>query len=95
MTLEEANYLSPGTRLRVLRGGMERHRLEPAESEGIYVSQLESPVHGRLVVVNFTDQGAYGFRLDELEIVGVAGGPAAASGGNGATPDEEPEATAD
>ena len=47
---------------------MSRHELEGDEAEGCYVAQFESPIHGRMVVVNLGDRCNYGFTLDELEI---------------------------
>lgn len=67
MTTEEANSLGPGDRLRVFPDGLTRHGLPAKPDAGTYVSQFESPVHGRLVVVRLDDGGAYGFRTDELE----------------------------
>ncbi len=69
MTVEEANYLSTGDRLRVSAGGLSRHHLQGKAADGTYVSQFESPKQGRLVVVKLRDGGAFGFRLDELEVV--------------------------
>jgi len=67
MTVEEANYLSTGDRLRVTHEGLSRHDLQSRSDEGTYVSQFESPNQGRLVVVRLTNGNAYGFRLDELD----------------------------
>ena len=69
MTIEEANYLTSGDRLRVSTGGLARHGVESGSGDGTYVSQFESPNQGRLVVVNLQDRGSYGFRLDELELL--------------------------
>lgn len=74
----QANLLEGGDRLRVRREGLLRHDLheETEALEGTYVSQFDSPRHGRLVVVHLPGRGNYGFRLDELERMqgdGVAG----------------------
>ena len=69
MTIEEANYLSAGDRLRVSSRGLSRHDAQEASGEGSYVSQFESPGQGRLVVVKLESGGTFGFRLDELEVV--------------------------
>lgn len=69
MTVEEANYLGPGDELRISAEGLERHGLEGRGAAGAYVSQFDSPKNGRLVIVRLADQGSYGFRLEELEIV--------------------------
>jgi hypothetical protein len=69
MTVEEANYLGPGDALRVNAEGLHRHGLEGRSAQGSYVSQFESPKNGRLIVVRLPDTRAFGFRLDELEIV--------------------------
>lgn len=71
LALPDANLLRSGTRLKVLRRGMVRQDLEGESAEGRYVSQFDSPVHGRLVVVHLPGRGNYGFRLDELERVEV------------------------
>lgn len=69
MTVEEANYLGPGDALRVSAEGLQRHGLDGRSVQGSYVSQFESPKQGRLVVVRLPDTRAFGFRLEELEIV--------------------------
>jgi len=69
MTVEEANYLGPGDALRVSIEGLVRHGLEGRSVQGSYVSQFESPKKGRLIIVRLPDTRAYGFCLDELEIV--------------------------
>jgi len=69
MTVEEANYLGPGDALRVSVEGLVRHGLDERSVQGSYVSQFESPKKGRLVIVRLPDTRAYGFQLDELEIV--------------------------
>jgi len=71
LALATANLLRSGTRLKVLRPGMVRHDLEGESAEGRYVSQFDSPVHGRMVVVHLPGRGNYGFRLDELQRVEV------------------------
>lgn len=68
MNRDQANRIGPGTRLRILQGGLERHGLSPDRRRGTYVSQFVSPVHGRMLIVRL-DDASYGFRLDELEIV--------------------------
>ena len=67
MTLEQANYLTSGVRMLVSDDGLARHGLSSEWTRGTYVSQFESPVHGRMVVVDLDDDGAYGFRLGEIE----------------------------
>ena len=69
MTIEEANYLSTGDRLRVNAEGLSRHQLQGTAADGTYVSQFESPNQGRLVVVRLRAGGAFGFRLDELYVL--------------------------
>ncbi len=69
MTVEEANYLSTGDRLHVNGDGLSRHDLQGKAADGTYVSQFESPKLGRLVVVKLRQGGAFGFRLDELEVL--------------------------
>ncbi len=69
MTVEEANYLSTGDRLRVNADGLSRHQLQGKAADGTYVSQFESPKQGRLVVVSLRAGGAFGFRLDELDVL--------------------------
>ncbi|MFQ5742429.1 MAG: hypothetical protein ACE5HV_02440 [Acidobacteriota bacterium] len=69
MDLTRANYLSSGERLRVSKSGLARHDLAEEPNEGTYVSQFESPVHGRMVVVRMDHDGAYGFSLKELEVL--------------------------
>ncbi len=69
MTVKEANYLSTGDRLRVNADGLSRHQLRGRAADGTYVSQFESPNQGRLVVVRLGKGGAFGFRLDELDVL--------------------------
>lgn len=69
MTTEQANYLGSGDRLRVLTDGLARHRVETDNPVGTYVSQFDSPNHGRLVVVQLDDGPTFGFRLDEVELL--------------------------
>jgi hypothetical protein len=69
MNLEQANYLTGGTRMLVSADGLIRHGLSSEWTRGTYVSQFESPVHGRMVIVDLDDDGAYGFRLEELELL--------------------------
>lgn len=71
LSLADANVLRSGTRLKVQRGGMMRQDLEGESAEGRYVSQFESPVHGRMIVVHLPGRGNFGFRLDELRQVEV------------------------
>lgn len=68
MTVREANYLTGGARLRVLKAGLERHGLESEDREGNYISQFESPAHGRMIIVDLSGDGAFGFALEELEL---------------------------
>lgn len=69
MTLEQANYLTSGLRILVSEGGLTRHRLSSESTRGTYVSQFESPVHGRMIIVNLDDDGAFGFQLEEIELL--------------------------
>lgn len=69
MTLKRANRLRSGERLRVSADGLSRHGLPGDPRVGEYVSQFESPVHGRMVIVHLDDRGNHGFRLDEVEAV--------------------------
>ena len=69
MTLEQANYLTSGLRILVSECGLTRHRLSSEWTRGTYVSQFESPVHGRMVIVNLDDDGAFGFQLEEIELL--------------------------
>jgi len=68
MTLEQANYMTSGLRMLVSEDGLARHNLSSGWTRGTYVSQFESPVHGRMVIVNLDDDGAYGFHLGEIEL---------------------------
>jgi hypothetical protein len=70
MKREQANDLGSGDRLRVLPAGLERHAIASAEPVGTYVSQFDSPRHGRLVVVRLDGGETCGFRLDEVELLG-------------------------
>jgi hypothetical protein len=67
--LHQANYLTSGIRMLVSEEGLSRHGLSSEWTRGTYVSQFESPVHGRMVIVELDDDGAYGFKLDELELL--------------------------
>lgn len=69
MNRGQANRIGPGARLRILAGGLERHGLPPDRTRGTYVSQFDSPAHGRMLVVRVDGDGNLGFRLDELELV--------------------------
>jgi hypothetical protein len=53
----------------VSEDGLTRHGLSSEWTRGTYVSQFESPVHGRMVIVDLDDDGAYGFTLEELELL--------------------------
>jgi hypothetical protein len=70
MNLEQANYLGSGDRLQVLPEGLRRHGIETRNPVGTYVSQFDSPKHGRLVVVRLDEGETRGFKLDEVEILG-------------------------
>ena len=70
MNLEQANRLGSGDRLRVGTAGLERHGLGGDRKDGTYVSQFESPKNGRMVVVRLEGDAVYGFRLDEVELLG-------------------------
>jgi len=69
MTLEQANFLTSGLRMLVSENGLARHGLSSEWTRGTYVSQFESPVHGRMVIVNLDDDGAFGFRLREIDLL--------------------------
>ena len=69
MTLEQANYLTSGLRMLVSEDGLARHSLSSEWTRGTYVSQFESPVHGRMVIVNLDDDGAFGFHLGEIDLL--------------------------
>ena len=69
MTFEQANYLTSGLRMLVSEDGLARHGLSSEWTRGTYVSQFESPVHGRMVIVNLDDDGAYGFHLGEIDLL--------------------------
>lgn len=71
LVLADANLLRSGTLLKVLRPGMVRQDLEGESAEGTYVSQFDSPTHGRMVVVHLPGRGNFGFRLDELRRVEI------------------------
>ena len=70
MKLEQANYLGSGDRLKILAEGLQRHRVDTDNPVGTYVSQFESPKLGRLVIVHIDNDETYGFRLDEVELLG-------------------------
>jgi hypothetical protein len=70
MKLEQANYLGSGDRLEVLAAGLERHGVDTANPVGTYMSQFESPKNGRLIIVRIDNGDTYGFRLDEVELLG-------------------------
>lgn len=70
MTLEEANYLGSGARLKVLPEGLERHGIDAQNPVGTYVSQFDSPRHGRMVVVRLDEGETRGFRLAEVDLLG-------------------------
>ena len=69
MTREQANVLQHGARFRIHRDGLARHGLSVDDPVGSYVSQFDSPVHGRMIVVLLAGGDRYGFTLSELEIV--------------------------
>ena len=69
MTLEQANYLTSGLRMLVSENGLARHGLSSEWTRGTYVSQFESPSHGRMVIVNLDDDGAFGFHLGEIDLL--------------------------
>jgi len=69
MTLEQANYLTSGLRMLVSENGLARHGLSSEWTRGTYVSQFESPSHGRMVIVNLDDDGAFGFHLGEIGLL--------------------------
>jgi hypothetical protein len=69
MTLEQANYLTGGLRMLVSEDGLARHGLSSEWTRGTYVSQFESPAHGRMVIVNLDDDGAFGFQLGEIDLL--------------------------
>jgi len=69
MTLEQANYLTSGLRMLVSENGLARHGLSSEWTRGTYVSQFESPSHGRMVIVNLDDDGAFGFHLGEIDVL--------------------------
>lgn len=70
MTREQANVLQHGARFRIRTEGLVRHGLAVDNRMGSYVSQFESPVHGRMIVVLLAAGDRYGFTLAELEITG-------------------------
>ena len=70
MTLEQANYLGSGARLKILPAGLERHDIETSNPVGTYVSQFESPKRGRLLVVRLDSGAMRGFQLEEVELLG-------------------------
>ena len=69
MNREQANGLQHGVHFRIQPEGLARHGLERESATGSYVSQFESPVHGRMIVVLLPGGDRYGFTLAELEIV--------------------------
>jgi hypothetical protein len=69
MTLEQANYLTSGLRMLVTDDGLARHGLSSEWTRGTYVSQFDSPVHGRMVIVDLDDDGAFGFHLGEIDLL--------------------------
>jgi hypothetical protein len=69
MTLEQANYLTSGLRMLVTEDGLARHGLSSEWTRGTYVSQFDSPVHGRMVIVDLDDDGAFGFHLGEIDLL--------------------------
>ena len=70
MTLQEANHLGSGDRLVVMDAGLNRHGVGAEDGSGVYVSQFESQKNGRMVIVRLDIGETYGFRLDEVELLG-------------------------
>lgn len=70
MTLDEANHLGSGARLKVLPEGLERHGIPSQNPVGTYVAQFDSPKLGRLVVVRLDQGETRGFQLAEVELLG-------------------------